>query len=344
MGFKTPPITKNLIIINILFFLATYVFSGQGIDLNYDLGLHFLLSPDFHIYQPVTYMFLHGGFTHILFNMFALWMFGRIVEYEWGPKRFLIFYLVCGIGAGITQELVTGVHYMMQTNALPDQIVEEVLRNGAGILRQNMNYSDTVLGTLNETINGTTVGASGAIFGILLAFGMMHPNDPLFIFPLPMPIKAKWLVIGYAVLELVLGISSPASTVAHFAHLGGMLFGLILILMWRRKRHPFAGFSSYNNGGGQDPWGEGNWYSSATDTTYRPKKKNIFERWKEKIKERRKTKMKFHYGERVEDYEFNRKKKENQEEIDRILEKVSKNGYNSLTDEEKKKLFDASKK
>lgn len=344
MGFKTPPITKNLIIINILFFLATYVLTGKGIDLNYDLGLHFLLSPDFHLYQPVTYMFLHGGFTHILFNMFALWMFGRIVEYEWGAKRFLIFYLVCGIGAGITQELVTGIHYLMQTSTLPAEAVQVVLHDGAGILRNNMNYSDAALATLNETINGTTVGASGAVFGILLAFGMMHPNDPLFIFPLPMPIKAKWLVIGYAVFELILGISSPASTVAHFAHLGGMLFGLILILMWRKQRNPFAGFSGFGGRNNQSPWGEGNWYASASDAANRPKKKGFFERWKEKIKQSRKPKMKFHYGERIDDYEFNRKKKENQEEIDRILEKVSKKGYNSLTDEEKKKLFDAGQK
>lgn len=341
MGFNTPPVTKNLIIINILFFLATYVLSGQNIDLNYDLGLHFLLSPDFRLYQPITYMFLHGGFTHILFNMFALWMFGRIVEYEWGPKRFLIFYMVCGIGAGLTQELVTGIHYLIQTNAVPTELVDLVLRDGAGVLKQNMNYSDNTLATLNETINGTTVGASGAIFGILLAFGMMHPNDPLFIFPLPMPIKAKWLVIGYAVIELVLGISSPASTVAHFAHLGGMLFGWILIMMWRKQRHPFAGFSS---NGGRSPWGEDNWYASNTDSTYRPKKKNIFERWKDKIKERRKPKMKFHYGERIDDYKYNLRKKEQQEEIDRILEKVSRKGYNSLTDEEKKKLFDAGQK
>lgn len=344
MGLKTPPVTKNLIIINILFFLATYVFSGRGINLNYDLGLHFLLSPDFRLYQPVTYMFLHGGFTHILFNMFALWMFGRIVEYEWGPKRFLIFYLVCGIGAGITQELVTGVHYWMQASTLSPETIEVVLRDGANVLKNNMNYSDAALGTLNETINGTTVGASGAIFGILLAFGMMHPNDPLFIFPLPMPIKAKWLVIGYAALELILGISSPASTVAHFAHLGGMLFGLILILMWRKQRHPFVGFSGFGGGRShQSPWGEDNWYASTTETSYRPKKKNIFTRWKEKIKERRKPKTKFHYGERISDYEYNRRTLAKQEEINRILDKVSKSGYDSLTDEEKKKLFDAGK-
>lgn len=343
MGFKTPPVTKNLIIINILFFLATYVFAGRGVDLNYDFGLHFILSPDFRIYQPVTYMFLHGGFTHILFNMFALWMFGRIVEYEWGSQRYLLFYLVCGLGAGITQEIVTGIHYMMLTGSLPAEAVQVVLHDGANILKQNMNYSDSALGILNETVNGTTVGASGAIFGILLAFGMMHPNDPLFIFPLPMPIKAKWLVAGYAVIELVLGFTQPGSTVAHFAHLGGMLFGLILILLWRKQRHPFSGFSGFG-GGGQSPWGEGNWYASNTGATGNSRKKGIFARWKEKIKNRRKPKMKFHYGERINDYDYNLKKKERQEEIDRILEKVSQKGYNSLTDEEKKKLFDAGQK
>ncbi len=338
MGFKTPPVTKNLIIINVLFFLATYVFSGKGIDLNYDLGLHFFLSPDFQLYQPLTYMFLHGGFTHILFNMFAVWMFGRIVEYEWGSKRFLIYYLICGLGAALTQELVTAAHYFMTVSSMPHELVNIVMEQGADAIRQNMNFTDETMASLNETLNGTTVGASGAVFGILLAFGMMHPNDRLFIFPLPVPIKAKWFVIGYAAVELFLGISQPGSTIAHFAHLGGMLVGLVLILVWRkqgRRQNPW--------GNGPSPFGEDNWYASTTEYTAKPVKKSFFARWKEKLQRRTSKKNRFHYGERTEDYTYNAQKKERQKEIDRILEKVSKHGYNSLTDEEKKKLFDAGK-
>ena len=214
-----PKITKNLFIINFLFFFATIVADSYGIDLIKILGLHFFLAEDFNPIQLVSYMFLHGGFSHIFFNMFAVWMFGRILEQVWGAKRFLIYYLVCGVGAGLVQEIVQLVHY------------EFVLST-----YDNVNIGHAVI-PMREYLNlMTTVGASGAVYGILLAFGMLFPNQSLFIFPIPVPIKAKYFVIGYAVLELYLGLANhQGDNVAHFAHLGGMIFGFILIRYWRRK-------------------------------------------------------------------------------------------------------------
>lgn len=220
-AFSTPPVTKNIIIINLILFLATLVASGYGIDLSHYLGLHFFMAKDFNAVQLVTYMFMHGGFTHIFFNMFAVWMFGRVLEQTWGPKRFLTFYLVCGIGAGLVQELVQYIYYISVLSAYAGVNI------GTGVVSMDI-YLNMM----------TTVGASGAVYAILLAFGMTYPNDKMFIFPLPFPIKAKWFVIGYAVIELWSAVSSnPNDNVAHFAHLGGMLFGLIIILYWKHKKN-----------------------------------------------------------------------------------------------------------
>lgn len=216
---STPPVTKNLIIINILAFVGSIVAMRFGINLTDYLGLHFFLAKDFNIAQLVTYMFMHGGFTHIFFNMFALWMFGRTLEMTWGPKRFLTFYIVCGIGAGCVQELVQYIQYIVEFS------------HYAGV-----NTGDAII-PMSQFLNMmTTVGASGAIYAILLAFGLTYPNDTLFIFPLPFPIKAKWFVIFYVVIELGSAIANnPADNVAHFAHLGGMLFALLFILYWKHK-------------------------------------------------------------------------------------------------------------
>lgn len=217
-----PTVTKNLLIINLLCFLGTIVARRYGIDVENMLGLHFFLASDFNLAQFFTYMFMHANFSHIFFNMFAVWMFGRVLEQVWGPKRFLTYYLVCGIGAGVIQELVQFIEYTAVWSNY------ESVNTGLEIIPMSV--------FLNEL---TTVGASGAVYGILLAFGMLFPNSQMFVFPIPMPIKAKYFVIGYAVLELLLGISG-SDGVAHFAHLGGMLFGLIFIIYWRKK-----------NGGGQ---------------------------------------------------------------------------------------------
>lgn len=214
-----PTVTKNLLIINVLCFFGMLVAKRYGIDVENLLGLHFFLASDFNLSQLISYMFMHANFQHIFFNMFAVWMFGRVLEQVWGPKRFLTYYLICGIGAGLIQELVQYLEYAFTLS----------------------NYDSVNLGIaggiipMQEYLNMmTTVGASGAVYGILLAFGMLFPNSQMFIFPLPFPIKAKYFVIGYAVLELFLGLGG-GDGVAHFAHLGGMLFGLILIIYWRKK-------------------------------------------------------------------------------------------------------------
>ncbi len=185
-----------------------------GIDLSNKFGLHFIGSEHFRIYQLVTYMFLHDpySFSHVFFNMFAVFMFGRTLEQVWGgSRRFIAYYLVTGIGAGLVQMLI--IYFRIQA-----------------ILPQEM----------FSLVNSVTVGASGAVFGILLAFGMLFPNAQLFIIPFPFPIKAKWFVIGYGLLELFFGVANRSGdNVAHFAHLGGMLFGIFMILYWRKtdKRH-----------------------------------------------------------------------------------------------------------
>ena len=208
-----PPVTKNLLIINVLFFFGAIVGRRYGVDLNDMLGLHFFLASDFKLFQLVTYMFMHGDFQHIFFNMFAVWMFGRTLEQVLGSKRFLTYYMVCGIGAGLVQEVVQYIEYAT------------TLSNYSGV--------DTGLAVIpmEEYLNMmTTVGASGAVYGILLAFGMLFPNSQMFVFPIPFP-------IGYAVIELFSGLGASGDGIAHFAHLGGMIFGFFLIMYWRKKNH-----------------------------------------------------------------------------------------------------------
>ncbi|KAA6333968.1 Rhomboid protease GluP [termite gut metagenome] len=214
-----PTITKNLIIINVLLFFGTFIAQRYGIDIVNYLGLHFFLAENFNVAQLFTYLFMHGGFSHVFFNIFAVWMFGTVLERTWGPKRFLFYYIVCGIGAGIVQEITQYMEYRMVLS----QYVN--VDTGTGIIPMS-----DYLNMMN------TVGASGAVYGILLAFGMLYPNQRMFIFPLPVPIKAKYFVVGYAVIELLLGIANNAGdNVAHFAHLGGMIFGFILIKYWKKK-------------------------------------------------------------------------------------------------------------
>ena len=233
---KLPEVTKNLLAINVLMFLATIVMEKQGINLVNILGLHFFKASDFAPYQFVTYMFMHGGFAHLFFNMFALYMFGSVLERVWGAKRFLIFYVVAGIGAGLVQEAIGVARYFSVVSEMDPVAVDIVLNEGAAVLGEGLNYAMPSMAELNYIINAQTVGASGAIYAILLGFGMLFPNERMFIFPVPFPIKAKFFVIGYAVIELFLGVSGTADGIAHFAHLGGMLFGFLLIVYWRGKR------------------------------------------------------------------------------------------------------------
>jgi membrane associated rhomboid family serine protease len=239
---SVPVVTKNLIIINALVWLATIVLEKTGINLTQYLGLHYIASSQFLPYQLITYMFMHdsGGITHILFNMFAVFMFGRILEQVWGPKRFLIFYLVTGIGAGLVQQAAWYIDLRPFLSA-----VNNYLANGdSSVLtpylnvQAGINYPDQMVIAAKEALfdRMITIGASGAVFGVLLAFGMLFPNAPLFLLFIPVPIPAKYMVIGYGVLEFFSGVARfSGDHVAHFAHLGGMLFGFILIRYWKKK-------------------------------------------------------------------------------------------------------------
>ena len=313
-----PVVTKNLLIINILVFIATYVVRGMNIDLNDILGLHFFLASDFRIWQFFTYMFMHGGFTHILMNMFMLWMFGMVVENVWGPRKFLFYYIVCGVGAGLCQELAQYGTYLVEGLANFDSV-----RVGTTVLPM-----DVYLNMMN------TVGASGAIYGVLLAFGMLFPEERMFIIPIPVPIKAKWIIMGSIVVELFSAIGTSNDGVAHLAHLGGMLFGFILIRYW--KKHPYSGYGDFgmNRGhqffdrmkntweqrGGRDTGNATNGNSGSWSNTSQSNNAN-----------------------NRSDWDYNAHKKQQQEEVDRILDKIRKSGYDSLTKDEKQKLFDSSK-
>jgi len=230
-----PPVVKNLLIINGLMYLATITLSTQGIDLVNILGLHYFSSEKFQVYQLITHMFMHGGFNHVLFNMFALWMFGYMLENVWGSKRFLQYYIYTGLGAALIQLLVTYFRISVLETQMDPASIETVMREGLGVLDRGMNYTNDEMATLNAMINTPMVGASGAVFGILLAFGMMFPNTMLYFFFL-FPIKAKYFVIGYGLVELIFGIANrPGDNVARFAHLGGMIVGFLLIKLWKRK-------------------------------------------------------------------------------------------------------------
>ena len=269
-----PDVVKNLMIINGLFFLATYTFQSTfGIDLIEKLGLHFIGSSLFQPYQIITHLFMHGSFMHIFSNMFMLWMFGNMLENYWGGRRFLIYYLVTGLGAALSHYLVSYyVDMAPVVNAINDYIahpsgdaldsfvVQHKFMIDAGspeYILQSFNSFRQHVNTLNVNptdrvaLAGTVdfmreykdyymsmpnmVGASGAVFGVLLAFGMLFPNTMIYLY-FAIPIKAKYFVILYGVFELYLGISNSASdNVAHFAHLGGMLFGFILIKYWNSR-------------------------------------------------------------------------------------------------------------
>jgi len=234
-----PPVVKNLIIINVLMLLATTVLEMRGIDLTNILGLHYIQSPEFKPYQLVTHLFMHGGFMHLAFNMFALWMFGRVLESVWGPKRFFIYYFVTGLGAAALHTFVNFIEFQHLAGQMQPETVQMVMNQGTEIFNLGKNFSDPDAGKLNLMLNIPTVGASGAVFGILLGFGMLFPNTELMLLFPPIPIKAKYFVAGYGAIELFMGITGTGANIAHFAHLGGMLFGFIMIKYWNRNTKHF---------------------------------------------------------------------------------------------------------
>lgn len=212
-----PVVIKNLIIINALVWLAQITVGKDLISIEDLFALHHFSSPYYHFWQFITYMFLHSSesFFHILFNMFALWMFGSTLENLWGPARFLAFYIVCGLGAGITQAL-----------ALTYDISQYNTMYALGQISVDQLYM---------LVNVPTLGASGAVMGIFAAFAYTFPNSQMIILPIPFPIKAKWALLGLAVLDVLGGISSESTGIAHFAHLGGAAVGIIIVLIWNRK-------------------------------------------------------------------------------------------------------------
>ncbi len=266
-----PPVVKNLIIINGLFFLATFALGNAGnIDLTDYLGLHYFAAEKFAPYQFITYMFMHANLSHIFFNMFALWMFGSVLEQVWGPKKFLLYYIVTGIGAALIHYLVfyfqitPVLHSIDAFIANPDlgtlqQFISSHqfnIRDSSGDISQafeNFKQSYTTLQqdpgnmqAMQESVNFVTayrehflnlpvvIGASGAIYGLLLAFGMLFPNSLIYLYFF-IPMKAKWFVIIFGAIELFSGFYDQNSGVAHFAHLGGMIFGFFLIIYWKKQ-------------------------------------------------------------------------------------------------------------
>jgi membrane associated rhomboid family serine protease len=232
----TPPVTKNLIIINVVLLLGTMVLQQTGLNLNRFLGMYYFQSPLFAPWQIVTHMFMHGGIAHIFFNMYALWIFGKTLESVWGSKRFLIYYLATGLGAAFFHQLVNYIEFAPQIAALKAAYSVDVINNS---LLNEILQPGNQFRSIGMDLIRPTVGASGAVYGVLLAFGMLFPNTPLFLMFIPIPIKAKWLVIGFGVLELYLGITQSGGNIAHFAHLGGMIFGFILIRYWNKFTRNF---------------------------------------------------------------------------------------------------------
>lgn len=236
---RIPPVTKNLLIINVLVWLAMIILPGSfDSAMTRSCALHYFSSPDFKAWQLLTYMFMHStmGISHLLFNMFGLVMFGSILEQVFGSKRYLFFYLTVGIGAALVQEGIYAIWIHSLISDLPDGMTLSMIsEEGRKLISRGMTWSDPTLGQLNMLINTPTVGASGALYGILLGFAMLFPNMPLYFFFIPVPIKAKWMVLGYGVIELFFGVTGLQAGVAHFAHLGGMLVALLLILYWRKN-------------------------------------------------------------------------------------------------------------
>ena len=230
-----PPVVKNIILINVLMLLADYAAKSVfGIDLTRVLGLYFPRSEQFMPLQIVTHMFMHGGFAHLFFNMFALYMFGQVLENVWGPRRFFVYYIVCGLGAALVHESVIGIQYARAMRDIsPDQL-QIVMNEGTDLFLRGKVFANESMKNLQMLLNIPTVGASGAVFGILLAFGVLFPNTRLMLLIPPVPIRAKYFVLFYGALELYLAVTQPGSNIAHAAHLGGMLFGFILIRYWRK--------------------------------------------------------------------------------------------------------------
>lgn len=235
-----PPVTKNLLIINAIIWLALQLFPASTKATFMDIcALHYPLSDSFNPAQIITYMFVQENFFHLFFNMFALFMFGNIIERVAGSRRFLFYYMSCGIGAALIQLGVFA--FMIHSGSLPEGVtISDIvsMHVPAGFAPSNPDVF-----RVWNLINTEVIGASGAVFGILLAFGYMFPKAPLYLFFIPVPIQARWVVLGYGAIELLQSFNNnPGDNVAHVAHLGGMLVGFLILLYWKKK-------GLFNNGG-----------------------------------------------------------------------------------------------
>ena len=226
-----PMVTKNIVIINVIMFALTFILQQRGISLTDFFGLHDHLSPNFKPHQFVTYIFMHANIQHIFFNMLGVYIFGQVLEQTWGPKRFLIFYMLTGLGAALVQYFI--MHF---------QITDALTSINAYLNASDLTAEQRILlfDRKDEILrNNVVVGASGSLFGLLGAFGLLYPNREIYVYFL-FPIKAKWLVTFYGLSEIVAGLqNNPLDNVAHFAHIGGLVVGLIIVLIWKRDRRNF---------------------------------------------------------------------------------------------------------
>ena len=233
-----PPVTKHLLLVNLVMWIATLVMESAGVDLTGLLGLHYFEGSKFYAFQVISYMFMHdtSGISHIFFNMFTLVMFGVLLESVMGSRRYLIFYFICGIGAAMAQELVWWLTWADDLELIgPNGVLAIRGEQAVEIAMQN--------GLLNDYFNSmVSVGASGSVFGILVAFAMLFPDIPLYLFFIPVPLREKYMVAGYAVIELLFGVTGTMSSVAHFAHLGGLVAGFITIWYWRKTGKLYRGY------------------------------------------------------------------------------------------------------
>ena len=288
------PVIKTLLIINLVFYALTFWITPMfPLDGYRDWFMNFnqlypINSPGFHWYQFITYMFMHGGWWHLFFNMWSLMIFGNAVEEVLGSKRFAIYYLLCGIGSAAFHQLFA------------------------------------ILGIVGFA---SVVGASGAIYGVMAAAAFYFPDAKMFIIPFPFPIKLKWLVALFAGYDLFSGLTSMDG-VAHFAHIGGLVIGLVILFYWKYK--------DANRRSSGDYWTTSGSYDSDDDS--------LFGKIKEAFRSKPKMTVVKNAGDRKSDYEYNERKKAHNDEIDRILDKVRKGGFENLTEDEKRTLFDASKR
>ena len=298
---RITPAVKVILIINIVFYVLSYwvtplfPLGGHGDWFVQFNALHPIGYSGFAVYQYLTYMFMHGGWWHLFFNMWSLMIFGNAVEQQVGTKRFVYYYLLCGVGSALINQLCTALGIIA-----PAQLV----------------------------------GASGAIYGVMAAAAIFFPNARLFIIPIPFPIKLKYLVGFYTVVEMYMGIVS-VDGVAHFAHLGGILVGIAILFWWRMqdKKLQKRGRENY-------------WTTSTSSQSHYEKEEGLWEKLKQFFVGKRQPKMRVTNVREANyaDHMYNERKRQESDEIDRILDKIRRNGYQNLSESEKATLFNASKR